>query len=184
MEYAQATNIVGTSGSTVLVKGNAACVNLRSEFDQAVLDGRAYSWAGLTYDPDAHDTIIAVENNDYDHLLKIKQIIITSDAASLIQIFAASAVTMTVTGAVVGVNLNRGSGRLALATGGWDETGNGEQAGGYLRKFMQKQIAADTPYVIDVDGGIILPYDHMVGLDLTTAATAANGVVIGWFEPL
>ena len=183
-DFAQGTCIVGSGGSAVQVVENAVLVNTRSEWDQAVSDGRAFTWASLTYDPDGHDTILGVQNTSKTHLLKIKKIISTTDAAGLIQVFTSVGITMSGTVLVVGVNLNRSSGRLAEATAYCDETVNAEQAGGYATKLLQKQIAADVPDVIDVDGAIVLPYSHEIGVDFTTAATAGNVTIWGWFEPI
>ncbi len=174
--------IAGASGQTALVKDGGVQVNPRTDFDQAVLDGLAFSWGSLDYDPDAHDTILGVQNSSSTHVLKIHKLIFSSDTASQIQVFRATGVTMTGT-AVVGVNLNGASGRVPEATAKADETNNGEQAAPYTAKIMQKQVAADTPVEILLDGGIILGEGDMVGVDLTTAATAANATFIGWFEP-
>ena len=182
-EYAEATCVVGSGGSAVQVDDYAARVSLRSEFDQAVRDGRAFSFASVTYDPDAHDTILGVQNTSTTHLLKVQSLVFTSDTASLIQVFTATGVTMAGT-AVTGVNLNRCTNRVAEGTAKCDETGNSEQGSSYPTKLLQKQVAANTLEVIAVNGGIVLPYGHMVGVDLTTAATAANATLLAWFEPL
>ena len=183
MAFIDAATLTGASGEKVEVVNNAVYVDTRSEWDVAVEDGRAYSFASLTYDPDAHDTILAVENNDPDQVLKIKRIIFTSDTASLIQVYTASGVTVAGTAAVVPVPLNRTTGRAALVTAICDETGNTEQGSSYTTKVLQKQVAENTLVDIDVDGAIVLPYDHMVGVDLTTAATGANCTIFGWFAP-
>ena len=179
------TNIIGSTGSAANVTDGALRINPRSAFDQAVLDGRAFSFASVTYDPDALDTILGVQNDSTTHLLKITRIIATSDTASQIQVFTGSGVTMAGT-AVTGVNLNRNSNRVAEATAKADETGNGAQAAGYVgttyAQVLQRQVAANTP--VDLDVPITLPYNHMIGLDLTTAATAANVTMIGYFEPM
>jgi hypothetical protein len=182
-DFVESACVVGSGSSTLQVEDNAALVNLTTEFDQAVAEGRAFSFGSLTYDPDAHDTIIAVQNTSTDHLFKVQKILFTSDTASLIHVFAASGVTMTGT-AVTGVNLNRSSGRTAQATAICDETDNGEQASSYPLKFIQEQVAANTLVTLDINGGIVLPYGIMIGVDLTTAATAANGTIIGYFEPV
>lgn len=176
--------IGGPSGSHAQVDNGGLRINLRTEFDQAVLDGRAFAWASQTYDPDGHDTILAVENNSTTHLLKIQKLVFTSDTASLIQLFVISGVTSAGTAAVPGVNLNRASGRTAEATAFCDETANGAQGAGYTRKLLQKQVAVNTLIQLDFDGAIVLPNDWMVGVDLTTAATAANATIFGWFEPI
>ena len=127
--YAEPYSVVGQDGNAVLVDDQSLRVNIRTEFDQAVLDGRGFAWASQTYNPAAHDTILGVENNSQTHVLKIHKILISSDTASAIQVFIASGKTMAGT-AVTGVNLNRTSGRVAegWATAKADETGNTEQA--------------------------------------------------------
>ena len=138
---------------------------------------------GQTYDPDAHDTLLGVTNDSVTSLLKIHQIIISSDTASAIQVFLTSGVTEAGT-AVPGVNLNRGSGRTAEARAFADETGNGAQAAGYLIHLLHRQVAANTVVVLEVEGSIVLSSDDMIGVDLTTAATAGNVTILGWFEEI
>ncbi len=135
-----------------------------------------------TYDPDAHDTILGVQNDDPNRDLYIERIIVSSDTASQIRVFGASGVTMAGT-AVTGVNLSRSSGRVALATAKCDETGNGEQAGGYATAlYLVDVVAVNTLKSISIDGAIRVPYNEMVGVDLTTAATAGNVTIWGWYE--
>ena len=180
-EFAEAMNVIGSGGSAVHVEEGAVLANAHSRFQHAVETGNAYAWASQTYDPDGHDTIIAVENNNPDKLLYIWRIFISSDTASRVTVFTANGDTMTGT-AVPGTNLNRKFNKVALATGICDETGNAEQAGGYLTWVLFKVIGVDTVAEIAIDGAIALPNDYMVGIDLETAATAANGVIFGWYE--
>jgi hypothetical protein len=182
-DYAEPHAIVGQNGSGVYVEDSGMRTNTRSDFDQAVIDGRAFSWMSQTYDPDAHDTILGVENNSTTHVLKIHKVFVWSDTASAIQVFTISGKTMTGT-AVPGTNLNRASGRIAEATAKADETGNAEQAAGYTQHLLHKQIAANALNILDIDGAIVLPNDFLVGVDLTTAATAANVTIFGWFEEM
>jgi len=179
--YAEQTNLVGSSGEMVDILDGAALVDPKSAFAVAVAEGRAFTFASLTFDPNAHDTILGVKNEDTDMDLYIQTIIASSDTASQIQIFEADNPTMAGT-AVVGSNLNRASGRVAKATAKANETGNGEQAGGYVKLFLRDLLAANTAKQIDVNGAIVLPTNKMIGVDLTTAATAANVTILGWFE--
>lgn len=180
-EYAEALNVVGPSGQMADVASGAAKVRLRSRFQAALLKGDAYSWSTLTFDPDAHDTVAAVENTDPDRDLFIEAIFASSDTASQIQVFEASGVTMAGT-AVTGVNLNRASGRVAKAIAKADETGNNEQAGGYTKLLFRELLAANTAKRMAVEGAIVIPYGKMIGIDLTTAATGAAMTIVGWFE--
>lgn len=180
--YAEQETIVGPSGAMVDVLDNRLKISPKSAFEQAVEDGRAFAFASVTYDPDAHDTILGVYNTDPEADFHVQTILASSDTASQIQVFEAADVTMTGT-AVTGTNLNRASGRVAKATAKADETNNGEQAGGYTKFLFADLLAADTLKQIDVNGAIVLSYNKMIGVDLTTAATGAAVTIIGWFEP-
>ncbi len=177
--------IVGASGRAAEVDDGGLRVNPRTAFEQAVLDGRAFAWAGLDENPSAHDTLLGLENNSPTHVLKIHKIYVGSDTASQIQIFKMSGVTIGTTdgAAVVGANLNQASGRVAQATASSDETGQDAQGGGYATLLHRDTVEADVTKEIPVDGAIVLSEDQMIGVDLTTAATAANATFIGWFEP-
>ena len=179
--YAEQTNLVGSSGEMVDVIDDAALVDPKSAFDVAVAEGRAFTFASLTYNPAAHDTILGVKNEDPDMDFYVQTIVASSDTASQIQVFEAADPTMAGT-AVTGSNLNRASGRIAKATAKADETGNGEQAGGYLKLFLRDLLAANTAKQIDVNGAIVIPQNKMIGVDLTTVATAGNVTITGWFE--
>jgi hypothetical protein len=180
-EFAESTIFVGTSGQGAAAVDNALRVRQSSGFADAVRNGWAFSFASVTYDPDAHDTIIGVSNDDTVRDLYIQKIMFTSDTASQIQIFYAAKPTMAGT-AITPVNLNRASGRSAPATAKCDETGNGEQAASYTRKILQRQVNANEIAILDIEGSLIVPYNYMIGIDLTTAATAANATIWGWFN--
>ena len=180
-DYAEQTNLVGSSGEMVDILDGAALVDPKSAFAAAVADGRAFAFASVAYDPDAHDTILGVKNEDTDMDFHVQTIIASSDTASQIQIFEADNPTMAGT-AVTGSNMNRASGRIAKATAKADETGNSEQGSSYPKLFSRDLLAANTAKQIDVNGAIVLPTNKMIGVDLTTAATAANVTILGWFE--
>lgn len=184
--FAEAAYIRGSSGGIVEVDDNRLRINAISEFMEAVRKGWAFSWASLDKDPDAGDTMFALENNSTDYLLCIQQIIISMTVAggSVCPVFTASGVTMAGTTSVDGVNLNRNSNNSAvpLATAYTDETGNGEAAGSWAKRLYMPQCLTSVPYVINVGGAVRLPNDHMIGVDVIEAATAANVTFIGWFQ--
>jgi hypothetical protein len=180
-DFAESLNIVGPSGSTVDVKNNRVLENPKTAFQQAVDDGRAYTFASVTFDPDAHNTILGVYNTDSDQDFHVQTIFASSDTASQIQVFEAAAVTMAGT-VVPANNLNRASARVAKATAMANETGNAEQAGGYTKLLFRDLLVANTLKQIDVNGKIVLPVNKMIGVDLTTAATGAVVTITGWFE--
>ena len=186
-QFSESTYLRGPGGSVAEVDDERLRVNPKSEFQQAVEDGRAFSWSSLDKDPDAGDTMFALENNSADYLLCIEQIIISMTVAggSVCPVFAASGVTMAGTTLVDGVNLNRGSGASCapISTAYTDETGNGEAAGSWAKRLYMPQCLTSVPYIIDVGGAVRLPQDHIIGVDIIEAGTAANVTFIGYFIP-
>lgn len=176
-----ATITGGSSGQLAAVDSNALRVRVKTDFDLAVEAGLAFSWSNLTYDPGAADTILAVENNSTTYDLYIQKIILSSDTTSQMVVHTSSGVTMAGT-AIVGTNLNRGSSFVAPATADANETGNGQAAATYSGRVMTLTVLANQTVAIDVNGGIVLPYDWTMGVDLTTAATASNCTFIGYFK--
>ncbi len=187
-QFAESTYLRGPNGSVAEVDNSRLRVNPKTEFQQAVEDGRAYSWASLDKDPDAADTMFALENNSTDYVLCIETIIISMTVAggSVCPVFAAKGKTMAGTTSVDGVNLNRDSGNscVPISTAYTDETGNAEAAGSWANRLYMPQCLTSVPYTIDVGGAVRLPYDHMIGVDIIEAGTAANVTFIGYFVPI
>lgn len=174
--------VIGPSGETATVASSALSVRPKSDFQKAVEDGDAYSWSALTYDMTAKDTILGVENNSATKDLHIHEIHIQSDTASQFIVHTETGITMAGTNTVDGVNLNRNSNKVAPATAYDDETGN-TAADAYTKRLVVGLCAADGNVVMGADGvHIILPNDHMIGVDLTANAAACNVTIIGYFK--
>lgn len=173
--------LLGSDGTTVTVDSNALSVQPKPDFVKAVEDGDAYSWSSLTYDLAAKDTILGVENNSSTRDLYIQEIHIQSDTATQFIVHTNSGITMAGTNAVAAVNMNRNSGNAAPATAYDDETGN-TAADSYADRLYVGRCAADGNVVITVGGAIILPNDHMIGVDLTANGAACNATIIGYFK--
>ena len=180
--FAEDYMIVGDSGSMVAVDDNALRANIRSRFQQAVLDGDAYSWACLTMDPAAGATIFALENNDTARTLYIQSIILSSDTATRAHVFSASGITVAGTTGVTGVNINRSSGNLAQATAITLETGQNEAATSWPNALYRVYLGVDIPLTLNVEGAIALPNDHLIAVDYVADVAAANVSFIGWYE--
>ena len=174
------TLIGSSSGEAVEVDHKALRVQDRGPFEYAIANGDAFSWAALTYNYTAIDTILAVQNTSSTRDLVIQEIHIAGDAASQAVVFTASGTDVAGTNAVVGVNLNRNSGKVAPASAIDDETGYTESTA-YAGRLYAVQIAADTTLIIPVNGAVVLPHDHMIGVDLTTVGAAANVSIIGYY---
>ena len=162
------------------VDNNALRTRQHNEWEQALADGRAFAWQNATYNYTGLDTILGVENNSPTRDLKIKKIFATGSTATEFIVFTISGKTMAGT-AVTGVGLNRNSNNVAEATAKGDETGNTEQAAGYTAALISGRFAINGSVEIDVDGAIVLPQDHMIGVDFTTVGTTANVVIWGYY---
>lgn len=173
--------LIGPSGESAVVADGALAVRPKTDFQQAIEDGDAYSWSALTYNMTAKDTILGVENNSATRDLYIQEIHIQSDTASQFIVHTETGLTMAGTNVVAGVNLNRNSGNVAPATAYDDETGN-TAADAYTKRLITGLCAADGNVVLELGGCVILPNDHFVGVDLTADAGACNVTIIGYFK--
>ena len=177
----------GSVGNMVEVDaGNAMRTRRQDEWDVAVAAGLAFSWSSASHNYDAHDTIIAVENNSNLYDLKIKKIVaIAGNAATEVVVFGASGVALTGDDDITGVNLNGTSGLLdtLLATAKGDDTVNTEQASAYPTKFITGRTAATVGITFDVDGAIVLAADQMVGVNFTTVCDDSYATIWGYFVP-
>jgi len=140
--------------------------------------GDAYSWSNATYDYDANDTILGVENNSTDKLLVIDSIWCYGDAFTNVAISVQSGITMAGT-AVSAVSLNRGSTKVPEATAKADETGNAKAAANIVANLYI--LAAGESTYFDCKGAIVLGNDQGVFVDYVTAGTVANVTILGHY---
>lgn len=180
------TLIGSNNGQLVNVTDHALDVYPQTEFEAAVAAGLAFSWSALGQDMDATDTILLVENNSTAYDLHVQQIMVATDNSSQFIVHTSSGVTPTAGAlgvAVTGVNLNRNSALVAPATALSDDDGNGQAAATYSGRLLIGTLLAAKGITIDLNGTIILPYDHCIGIDITTAPTAlCNATIIGYFK--
>jgi len=141
---------------------------------ESVEHGQAFTWSNATYDYDAADTILAVQNDSATKLLHIYQIHIEGDTETAFTIHCPKNVTMAGT-AVTGVNLNRTSANVADATAKADETGN-SQANVIYRSLM----LAKTKQIIEIPG-LVLGKNDVIAVDFTTDGGAALVDIVGYF---
>ncbi len=170
-----------SDGSIADVSSSRLHVRPQTDWEKAIADGDAYAWTSATYDYDALDTILGVQNDSATRDLLIYKAWVNSDTASQFVLHTSSGVTMTGT-AVVGVNLNRGSTKVAPATAKANETGNGQQAASYTGRIVTGYVAADGLIEVNLAGALLLPYGYNVGIDLTSAATASVMTIWGYFR--
>lgn len=172
-----------TSGGDSLASVADEClqVRIKTEFEQAVEDGLAFSWSNLTKNIDATDTALCVQNDSTIYDLYIERILVSTDASGQIVVHTSSGVTMA-GDAVTGVNLNRNSSTTAPATCKGDESGNGQAGASYSGRLYTVYALANQGIDIPVHGAIVLPYNHNIGIDITAEPTGSAQTIIGYFK--
>lgn len=152
----------------------------QTEGTNAAEDGDSYSWANATYDYAAADTILLVRNDSSTYDLHIDKIYISGDTATAVTVHCPTAAFTIAGTAVTGTNMNRKSGRVAPATAKANETGNTQGA----IIFRGVIVANAAPYVLELDGSIVLGTGHSIGVDYVSDGGAARVVIFGHFSKL
>ena len=144
----------------------------------SIADGLAYSWSNATYNYDAADTILAVQNTSTTHNLHIDQIWCHGDTTTRVIVHATSEDGFTIAGTTVtGVNLNRASSNTAAATARADETGNTQ---GNI--IWAGSIPADNATPVAIGLGVILDLNDAIAVDFTDDGGEALVTIIGHYE--
>jgi len=167
---------MGQSGRSVSLPGYTTQKN--HLLHSSVVDGGAYSWTNVTYNYDAADTILAVQNTSTTQNLHIDQIWCHGDTTTRVIVHTTSEDGFTIAGTTVtGVNLNRSSSNTASATAKADETGNTQ--GNIL---WAGSIAADSATPVLVNAGIVLDLNDVIAVDFTDDGGEALVTIIGHYE--
>ena len=146
--------------------------------ESSIVDGQAYSWTNATYNYDAADTILAVQNTSTTHNLHVDQIWCHGDTTTRVIVHATSEDGFTIAGTTVtGVNLNRASSNTAAATAKADETGNTQ--GNIL---WAGSIPADNATPVLINAGIVLDLSDVIAVDFTDDGGEALVTIIGHYE--
>jgi hypothetical protein len=155
-----------------------------SALHQASLNGEAFAWNAVTYDPDAADTLLLVRNDSSTKYLVIDKIYVRCDTATAVDVHLVTANFTAAGTAVTGVCLNKASATVADATAKADETGNTQGdiiLTAYLHLAVNAQATTSVAQMIDLEGAVILGDDQAIGVDLVTASTAAECTIIGHY---
>ena len=146
----------------------------------ATLDGRAYSFSNVTYDPDALDTIILLKNIHPTKNFHICDVAISCDAATEWHAHIVTAVfTQAGTLAITPVNLNSNFGNSSSIDAFGDETANTQ--GAIIHPHFVTTIA-NTSLQYNYNGALAIAPGHAFALDTVTASTAAHVSVTGYQE--
>lgn len=138
-------------------------------------DERAFTWTNLTYNYSAGDTILLVKNTSSSRELHITSVIASGDTATQVILHCPASITPAGT-SVVGVNLNRKSGKTADAIAMADETAN--SLGPIIESvFMGVNAAVHTAG----EAIIILGTNDQIAVDFVTVGAAALVTIIGYY---
>lgn len=176
--------IEGTSGARLDVMDGRALVDSLSKTPLAIASerGDAFSWTAVTADIDTGDTALLVANDNPNKKLHVTKIYCWADVAVQFKIhcpaYAAPAGT-----AVVGNNLNRGSGNVAMATAKADESANTFAAANTVLTLHSNELATDQKGLwADFEGALILDYHQSVAVDIIGESGAFECTIFGYFE--
>jgi len=146
----------------------------------ATLEGRAYSFSNVTYDPDAADTIILLKNIHPTKNFHICDVLMSCDTATEWQAHIITAVfTQAGTLAITPVNLNSNFGNSSSIDAFGDETANTQGAIVHPH-FITLANGASVDY--NYNGALVIAPGHAYALDTVTASTAAHVSVTGYQE--
>jgi len=139
------------------------------------VEKEAYSWS-VSYNGGAADTILWLRNDNTAKDLIIETIVV-GNSTTRSEFAVHCPVNATPAGTtVVGVNLNRGSGKVALATAVSDETNNAQ-----LNVITRGKLFGNME-LIPVNGAIILGYQDCIAVDFVAASTIAIATIKGYYH--
>lgn len=164
-----------------------------SEFAHRTEKGDAYAWTSVSADIDAGDTPLLVCNNSTTRKLYIEKIYLWADVATQFKIHVPSYPTLAGT-AVVGVNLNMESNKVADAVAYRDETGNTFAETNVITTVRNTYYSrgngddnADIPAAgfgqwVNYNGVLRLGYHQCVAVDLIAETGAYEVCIMGYFK--
>lgn len=157
-------------------------------------NGDAYTWTAVSADINTGDTALYLVNDSTTERLFITEIYVWADVATQFKIHCPAYATPAGGSVVVGVNLNRESGSVALATARADETANAFAAANvittvrntyYVRGNGDDLVdiaAAGGGQWIDYEGALVLGYHDAVAVDMIGETAAFECTIKGYFH--
>jgi hypothetical protein len=174
----------GSGGTAEINKRNELSVTTVSEIHKAALNGDAYAWNAISANIDATDCMLMVRNLSPTRLLVINRIYAWVDVATAIDVHISTNATAFSAGgvgaAVVGVNLNTSSNKVADAGGYSDDAGVTQ--GTIITTLHTNELATDV-FGIDfrTNDEIVLGTNGCIGVDDITEPAAFECTIIGYF---
>ena len=149
-------------------------------------DGNAYCWTAVSADVAAGVGGIYLANNSTSKSLFIERIYLWADVVTQFKVWCPASYTAPNGTAIVGVNLNRKSGKTADATCTANETNNAFAAAQTIttvtNSYYDDAAAAGSGQWIEYDGALILGYHDSVSVELVADTAAFEITIMGHFH--
>jgi len=150
----------------------------------SVHHGLAFSWTAVTADIDAGDTAILLCNDNPDMRLIIDNIYLWCDVATQLKVHVPAYAAWAGT-AVTGVNLNRTSNTIALATCKADETANAFVAANTILTIHTNELTTDQfAASMDFRNAVVLGYHDSIAVDIVEEPGAFEATIFGYFTDI
>lgn len=170
------------TGSKLAIVDNQAEVLTTSPIHQAVLRGDAFAWNAVSSNIDVDDVMLYVRNLSPDRLLVINRIYAYNDIAGTLDVHLQTSAAAFGTGtAVVGVNLNTSSAKVADGEGYADD--DSVSSGTIILTLATNELTSDQ-FSIDyqTNDEIILGTNGLIGVDTKVETVAGyECTIIGYF---
>ena len=170
----------GSGGGPWHMKSNRGQIDadIHTALEEHSEKGDAYVWHAVSYSFSNADTLMGIRNTHPTKLLHIDKLIISSQAAGIIQLHMTEGSAALAGTLVTGFNLNRASGNVAQADARVDETTNSSQG----TRFTSFELVAATMFPFDFEGSLIMKLNDAFGIDGVTAGTSFELSVFGFFN--
>jgi hypothetical protein len=149
---------------------------------ESLENGNAYAWTAVSADINTGDTAILVCNDDPDRSLIIDHAYLWTDVAAQFKVHVPAYAAFDGT-AIVGVNLNRTSNKIALATAKADDEQNTFAAANTILTVHTNELATDVFGVnIDFKNALVLGYHDTVAIDIIGESAAFEATIWGYYQ--
>ena len=161
-------------------------VTVSEEHHANIDEGNAYSWY-FTTDPDAaDDCVFYLKNNSDDDLIIEGMDLFVTDDCDVYCKLGGSGTYATATTAVVGANLNAGSGNIADVTCGYhtdiEATGSTFSGGTQVSRHVYQEGSLKDTHRINFPCDLIVPKNQIFTLWVDTIAIVIQCTVWGYLH--
>jgi hypothetical protein len=154
-----------------------------SEMHFAAENGTAYSWTSVSANLAAGDTAILLCNDDSERKMHIDMVYMYSDVPTQFKFHYPAYATWAGT-AITGVNFNRTSSQIALASCYADETGNTFAAANVFLTTRSNELTTDQfGFELSFRNSVILGYHDAIAIDIIEDSAAFEATIWGYYKP-